>query len=788
MDVMAGVLLWVRGSWRRGRAGMLGMIILCGVAGAVVLTVAAGARRSSTSLDRLADATGAADVVMDVTGVDPTARDAVRALPMVADSGELSVVFAVVDGVEQDLGLFIPQDDRFGAAVEHDRFLRGRPADPDRADEVTVNELAAEVIGVDVGDEFSISTLTPDQVATEDYFPPRGPNLHVRVVGVTRGPEDLIANGEAGITASPALLDVVSGRVDVFATYLGVRLVPGATVAEFEDSLGSGLAGGTRDDVFSFDTRTKSVRDAISTIVDGLVVFAIAAGAASIVVVGLAVGRHLARRTHEQEVLVALGMSPVARFAGLVSLVAPIATGGALLAVAGAVLASPLMPIGLARRAEPDPGFAVDWWVVTVGFLGVVAVVVGSAALAAWRTVRSRRAVDAFVPPSSPRVAASRSGAGPALATGVELAFDRRPPTIPSRSAIVGVTLAVTAVTAIFTFSSTLDRLVTTPDRWGYTWQLMLNFNSSEVDRAAAELAADTRFTGVARWDSGFSYVNGAPVRASGLTPLRGDVGYALRSGHQPAAADEVVLGPATADDLHVNIGDVVDVAADPSATPGAVHVVGIALFREIDEGDLTNGVGYLGSGFEQNATVPDLFEASQVVVTTSPGRSVEDIASALDEQYPDAISGESLPTAPGGVGNLMGVRSLPRAIAAFMVALGLASLTHALATTVGRRRHDLATLRSIGLTPRQTRACIVWQAVTIGAVGLVLGVPLGLIVGRGAWWAAADPIGVGTDISRPVGALVMMGVGTLVAAAGLATVVAWRSSRTAPAVALRTE
>ena len=39
---MAGVLLWVRGSWRRGRAAMLGVILLCGVAGAVVLTVAAG--------------------------------------------------------------------------------------------------------------------------------------------------------------------------------------------------------------------------------------------------------------------------------------------------------------------------------------------------------------------------------------------------------------------------------------------------------------------------------------------------------------------------------------------------------------------------------------------------------------------------------------------------------------------------------------------------------------------------------------------------------------------------
>ena len=115
-------------------------------------------------------------------------------------------------------------------------------------------------------------------------------------------------------------------------------------------------------------------------------------------------------------------------------------------------------------------------------------------------------------------------------------------------------------------------------------------------------------------------------------------------------------------------IGDVVDVARDPSADPVAAQVVGIALFPELDEGDLTNGIGYVGSGFATNATVPDLFEASQVVVTTrterQPARSLV-VRSA--SEYPDAVSGESLPSAPGGVANLMGVRSLPRAIAIFI-------------------------------------------------------------------------------------------------------------------------
>ena len=280
--------------------------------------------------------------------MDATARDAVAASPLVADSGELSIVFALVDGVEQDLGFFIPNDDHMGVTIEHDRLLRGRRPAPDRADEVMLNELAADAIGVDVGGEIEIATLTPDQVDAEDYFPPRGPVVDVRVVGVTRGPEDLIANGDATITTSPAMFDALSGA-DVFASYLGVRLKPGVTVAEFEDSLGSDFSGGARGDPVSFTARTKAVRDAISTLADGLVVFAIVAAAR----VGgrrrrsPSDGTSAAGRA-DQDVLVALGMSPAARFAGLVLRGgADCGRRGGVLAVAGALLASPLMPIGV---------------------------------------------------------------------------------------------------------------------------------------------------------------------------------------------------------------------------------------------------------------------------------------------------------------------------------------------------------------------------------------------------------------------------------------------------------
>lgn len=784
----AAVVLWARADWRRRRGTILGLVLLTGFAGAGVLTVAAGARRTASSLERLATETRAADVAIDVGGVDPDTVQDMTELPIVADSGAFSIIFAIVDGVEEDLGLWVPHDEQIGATVERDRLVRGRRPHPDRSDEVSVNELAADLAGVDAGDDITIATLSPEQVADEAYFPPRGPALRLHVVGVTRGAGDLVERGEGAFVGSPALLEAVAGRAEVFTTFLVVRLVPGATVAQFDDAAHRLVPVGQDFESIPFAVRTKPVRGAIAALAAGLAIFGVVAAIASVAVVGQAVGRHLSSTADHQGVLGAIGMAPSARFAGLVFLVAPVAVGGAALAVVGAVLASPAMPIGLARRAEPDPGFVVDGWVVAAGFAGVVAVVVGSAAVAGWSIVRGRGSSPGPSAPSVAAFAALRSSTGPVAATGIRLAFDRRPPALPVRSAIGGATVAVLGLVAVLTFSASLDQLARSPSRWGYSWDHLLNFTSADVGRAAAEIASDETLAGVARWDSGFSYANGEGSRAFGLTPLRGDVGFSLRSGRQPARVDEIVLGASTAQKLGVTVGDPVVVASGPDATPAAVRVVAIALFPEIDEGNFTDAIGYYGAAFAAHATVPDLFEASQLVVRFAPGHDRAAITARLNDRFPGAVLAEGVPAPPGSVGNLLTVRGLPRWTAAFVATLGLASLAHMLVSTLGRRRHELATLRCLGLTPRQTTACLTGQAVTIVVAGLVLGVPLGLTAGRAAWWAVADSIGVRTDAALPVLGVVAVCVGVLVAATLVSIPVGRQANRRTPAEALHVE
>ena len=101
-----------------------------------------------------------------------------------------------------------------------------------------------------------------------------------------------------------------------------------------------------------------------------------------------------------------------------------IGTGAAIVAIVIAVLLSPLMPIGIARTADLEPGISFDWLVLAVGFVATLALVVTLAYLAALRV-------------TSPRVVAARRRA-------------RRSRTIPSTrvppTASVGFTSRSTVV------------------------------------------------------------------------------------------------------------------------------------------------------------------------------------------------------------------------------------------------------------------------------------------------------------------------------------------------------
>ncbi len=123
-------------------------------------------------------------------------------------------------------------------------------------------------------------------------------------------------------------------------------------------------------------------------------------------------------------------------------------------------------------------------------------------------------------------------------------------------------------------------------------------------------------------------------------------------------------------------------------------------------------------------------------------------------------------------------------------VALG--SLTAARRTyasaSVRRRRRGFATLKTLGFTRGQLAAAVAWQSTVVAAVGLVIGVPLGIAAGRWLWLAFAHELSAVPDAVVPAGSIALAVVAALVLANLVAALPGRAAARTPAAVVLRAE
>jgi ABC-type antimicrobial peptide transport system permease subunit len=133
-------------------------------------------------------------------------------------------------------------------------------------------------------------------------------------------------------------------------------------------------------------------------------------------------------------------------------------------------------------------------------------------------------------------------------------------------------------------------------------------------------------------------------------------------------------------------------------------------------------------------------------------------------------------------------VAALPLALSAFLAVLAIGAVGHALSIAVRRRRHELAVLRALGLTRRQTRLVIGTQATLLAVIGLAFGIPLGIALGRTLWHAAANVTPLAYEPPLALLALLLIPPLALVAAYLLAAWPARRAARLRTAQILRTE
>ena len=180
--------------------------------------------------------------------------------------------------------------------------------------------------------------------------------------------------------------------------------------------------------------------------------------------IGQVIAREVRLSSSDHRVLAALGFDRRQLVASTLSWLAFPVLAGSGLAVIGAVAASPLMPIGPARTAEPHPGFSVDFVVLGVGLASLILLFGGVSAATAWFVSRDRP-VDRYsaLPNAGSRWAGAeafgRAGFSPSAEVGLDMAFTpgQGASAVPVRSALLGAIVAVAAVVSAITFGANLE-------------------------------------------------------------------------------------------------------------------------------------------------------------------------------------------------------------------------------------------------------------------------------------------------------------------------------------------
>jgi ABC-type antimicrobial peptide transport system permease subunit len=142
----------------------------------------------------------------------------------------------------------------------------------------------------------------------------------------------------------------------------------------------------------------------------------------------------------------------------------------------------------------------------------------------------------------------------------------------------------------------------------------------------------------------------------------------------------------------------------------------------------------------------------------------------------------------PAEIVNYKTMGALPTILAGGLAAGAVAGLGLTLIASVRRRRRDFALLKTLGFTRRQLAAAVAWQSTVITIIGLVIGIPVGIAVGRWLWLAFAHELSAVPDPTVPAGSIALAGLAALVLANLVAALPGLAAARTPAALLLRAE
>jgi hypothetical protein len=557
-------------------------------------------------------------------------------------------------------------------------------------------------------------------------------------------------------------------------------------------------------------------------------VFGAIALLAALLIATQLIARRFRAEGGDLQILRALGAGPSdTMLDGLIGVEAAVLLGS-LLATVIAVALSPLSPLGPVRPVYPAGGISFDWTVLGFGVMALFVLLSAIAALLAYSLAPHRTALRPRIRSTSGARAvalAARAGLSAPGVVGVRMALEpgQGRSAVPVRSALLGSVLAVALVVTTLTFGSSLHTLVSNPPLYGWNWTYVLNpvgAGNGNVPHVTFSLLKHDRYVAAS---SGASY-NDAEIDGQGVPFLVENVNAAVAppilSGHGIEAPREIVLGAATMAQLHKHLDQYVTVSYGTPADapiyvpPTKLLIVGTATFPAIgfastisDHTSMGTGMLFsfqmlpkafseaINSGGNAQLDGPNLalVRLRPDAPTVAALASLQGIATASDKVIDAAEGGGNELVVqgvqrPAEIVNYKTIGLTPTYLVSGLALGAIVALALTLFASVRQRRRDLALLKTVGFVRRQLAAAVAWQATVAALVGIVVGIPLGIVTGRWTWDLFAQQIYAVPYPTVSVPSVLLVALGTLVLANVVAAVPARNAARTPTALMLRSE
>jgi len=836
-----------RVTFARRWGGYLSVVLLIGLVGGIAMASIAGGRLTQSSYPRFLASTNPSDMTISVYApnspsgaVTPlTARIALLpGVKRVRDLVGLDFVPLAPDGTPRlnTLNELLVLASLDGGFLDQDRpgIVQGRRAVPDNPNEMVMTANAARDLGVRLGEVVPMGFYTDAQEALPAFGTPKvAPRFRagVKLVGIAVFNNSVVQDDIDGaygfVLLTPALVreavtvSPAAGAPEVYALQLDNG---GGDVPAVEQEIRGVVPPGATVEFHVTARVVTEVELAVKPESVALGGFGAIAALVCLVLGAQAVSRQVRWGDDDGRAMRALGAAPSVTAAdGLIGILGAVAIGS-VVAIGVAVGLSPLSPLGPVRPVYPDRGIAFDWTVFGIG-LAVLLGVLGAGAVALSYLGTSHRAPRVAAPTARSSVVARRAeSTGMPVAGVVGIRFALEPgqgrTAVPVRSALVGTVVAVALVVTTLTFASSLNTLVSHPALYGWNWNYALNPSNAVPPQALELLSHDPD---VAGW-SGFDY-NDVAIDDQTVPVLMARapsevVSPPVLSGHGLEATNQVVMGAATLGVLHKKVGETVFLSYGNPADaplyipPTPLTIVGTATFPAVGFESLVADHTSMGTGaMFSEAIFPPAFQ--RAVETRDPNlngpelvfvrlrNGVSPVAGQADLQRVAVAADKVLAGDPHAYGDnvvVLGVQrpaqivnyhsigSTPVILAVGLAAGAIAALGLTLAASVRRRRRDLALLKTLGFTQRQLAAAVAWQATVAAITGVIVGIPLGIVIGRELWTLFAHNLNAVPDPSVPAIPVTIVAVGALVFANLVAALPGRSAARTPTVLVLRTE